>query len=396
MKTKPQYVSHPDHCVCVVTPYFPVASETFIRGHIERLPAPTVLVHSWPPAVGNRPVLSLPTRVAYKVARRVSRNPFCNETTAAYIAAFRRLKARVVLAEYGPTAVAVMHACRKLDLPLVAHFHGYDASVREVLREHAETYPAMFKQAAAIIAVSRAMQRKLISMGAPADKVHYNPYGIDCDDFKGGRPEGGAAVFLAVGRFVPKKAPLTTLQAFAKVHAAVPNARLRMIGDGPLLEDSRGLAKQLRIDRAVTFLGAQPHAVVQDEMQRARAFVQHSVEAPDGDSEGTPLGIMEAGACGLPVVSTRHAGIPDVVIEGETGFLVDEGDVEGMAARMLLLARQPETAGQMGRSARLHIERTLSSQRSIGRLGKIIDSSVSDLRVRESTYRRLSPELDLS
>ena len=72
-------------------------------------------------------------------------------------------------------------ACRRAAVPLIVHFHGYDASVYSVLEEHAKTYPVMFKQAAAVIAVSRSMQKKLISLGASPAKVHYNPYGVDCE-----------------------------------------------------------------------------------------------------------------------------------------------------------------------------------------------------------------------
>src|SRR6266850_2559879 len=316
-------------CICIVAPYLPALSETFIRGHIERLPAKVTLVHSWPPSVGHNPVLSWPMRIGYKVRRRLSRDGASNETTAAYIAAFRRAGAVAVLAEYGTTGVATMDACRELDIPLIVHFHGYDASVRAVLDEHRETYPLMFHQAVAIIAVSRAMERKLISIGAPPERVHYNPYGINCDDFSGADPSSAPPVFLAVGRFVDKKAPQLTLKAFARMHRSVPEAHLRMIGDGPLLDKCRELAVELNVQDVVTFLGAQSPAAVQAEMRSARCFVQHSMEAANGDCEGTPVGILEAGASGLPVVSTRHAGIPDVVIEGETGFLSAEKDVSG-------------------------------------------------------------------
>jgi glycosyltransferase involved in cell wall biosynthesis len=247
--------------------------------------------------------------------------------------------------------------------------------VREVLEENAESYPAMFRQAAAIIAVSRAMQRKLVSLGAPPEKVHYNPCGVDCTEFGEATPASAPPVFLAVGRFVAKKAPQLTLSAFAEVHRACAKARLRMLGDGPLLEECRSLAQEeLGLSDAVTFLGAQPHAVVQEEMRRARCFVQHSVEAANGDCEGTPVGILEAGASGLPVVSTRHAGIPDVVIENQTGLLVDERDVSGMAEQMLRLALEPELAGQLGRAARLHVESHFSKERSDGQLWAVIES----------------------
>lgn len=363
--------------VCVVTPYLPSPSETFIRDHVERLPARVTLVHSWPPSVGARPALSLAARAWHKAVRGLTGRDLRGATTAGYVAAFRRARAEAVLAEYGTTGVASMEACRRLGLPLVVHFHGFDASVREVLEENAETYPAMFRQSAAIVAVSRAMERKLVSLGAPPEKVHYNPCGIDCEKFGGAEPAASPPVFLAVGRFVEKKAPQLTLEAFAAVRRAEPSARLRMIGDGPLLEECRARAARLALEEAVTFLGVRPHEAVRDEMRAARCFVQHSVEAPNGDCEGTPVGVLEAGASGLPVVATRHAGIPDVVLEGETGLLVEERDVSAMAERMLRLARDPELAARMGRAARRRVAENFSSRERVGRLWSIIESCVA-------------------
>ena len=368
--------SNSELSVCIVAPYLPAVSETFIRGHVDRLPARTILIHGWPPSIGDTPVLSWPTRAGHKLRKRFSRNGK-GEMTAAYIAAFRRCGTVAVLAEYGTTGVDVMEACRKSEIPLIVHFHGYDASMHEVLAKHAEDYLKMFGQAAAIVGVSRTMVRKLISLGAPPEKVHYNPYGINCQQFRGAEPQNARPLFLAVGRFVEKKAPHLTLRAFAQVLKASPEARLRMIGDGPLLDECRALIKDLKIDDAVTLLGAQPHTVVQEEMRSARAFVQHSVEASNGDCEGTPVGILEACASGLPIISTRHAGILDVVVEGQTGFLAEEHDVEGMTHNMLQLIKDPELAGRMGRAARLRIENHFSQEQSDGRLWSIIEGCIA-------------------
>lgn len=368
--------------LCLVTPYVPSVSETFIRAHAEGLPAKVCLVHGWRPMIGEKPVLGWPMRAVYKGWRVLSRGGLERESTAAYMKAIRRARAHAVMAEYGPMGVLVMEACRRTSVPLVVHFHGYDASERAVLAEHAETYPTMFRRAAAIVSVSRAMQRKLVALGAPPEKVHYNPCGIDPREFAGGEPAARPPVFLAVGRFVEKKGPLLTIKAFAEAHRACPESRLRMIGDGPLLDECRELAHALGVDGAVTFLGAQPHGVVREEMRRARCFVQHSLEASNGDSEGTPVGILEAGASALPVVSTRHAGIPDVVIEGRTGFLVEERDTGGMAACMISLARDAELAGRLGQEARQHITRHFSQEQSLGRLWTIISSTIRARGVR--------------
>ena len=369
-----------DVSLCVAAPYEPALSETFIRAHLERLPARITLLHGWPLVEGGRPVLSAPRRAYHKLARKLFRQGAEREVTDSFETAFRRARADAVLAEYGTVGASVTEACRRLRLPLVVHFHGYDASVREVLEEHRESYPRMFDAAWAVVAVSRAMRRKLVSLGAKPEKVHYNPYGIDCGEFAGAEPSQAPPVFLAVGRFVEKKAPLLLLEAFAEVSRAEPAARLRMVGDGPLLEESRARAGGLGVAGAVEFLGARAHEFVREEMRAARCFVQHSVEAPNGDCEGTPLGVLEAGASGLPVVSTRHAGIPDVVLEEETGLLVEERDVRGMAAQMLRVARDAALAGRLGANARRHVAANFSREESERKLWAIIESGVEARR----------------
>jgi len=363
--------------ICVVTPYLPALTETFIRAHIEHLPAKTTVVHGWRPSIEDRTVLSLPTLMLHKARRVLTGAGLESERTAAYLRVFRDYKIDAVLAEYGDMGVQVMDAAERSGIPLIVHFHGYDASVTSVLEENKETYPRMFRIAASIIAVSRAMKHKLIELGAPEEKVQYNPYGIDCEQFSGGDPASAPPVFLAVGRFTEKKAPQITLAAFAKVLKSCPDARLRMIGEGPLLEECQTLAKNLGVENAVDFRGAQEHFVIMQEMQQARCLVQHSVVSPTGDSEGTPLAILEAGATGLPVVSTRHAGIPDVVIEGETGFLVNEHDDTAMAQHMIRIAQEPDLAGRMGKAAREHIQQNFSKELRIGNLWSIINSCIA-------------------
>jgi len=362
--------------LCVVTPYQPSLSETFIRVHLERLPVPTVMIHGWPPMIEDHAALSIPRRLTYKLLNAIPGSPVPNATTAGYLSAFRRIYPAAVLAEYGTTGALVTDACRRLGLPLIVHFHGYDASRHDVLRAHEQAYKTMFEHACAIICVSKAMHQRLISLGATPQKLHYNPYGVDCESFAHAIPSSSEPVFLAVGRFVEKKAPVLTIESFAETHRVFPEARLRMIGDGPLLDLARQTARDLQLSQAIEFLGPQPPEVVQREMRSARCFVQHSIEAPDGDSEGTPVGILEAMASGLPVVSTRHAGIPDVVIEDVTGFLVDEKDVTGMSKHMSRFILEPELAGRMGSVAREHILENFSQEKSLGNLWTIIQNCI--------------------
>ena len=365
--------------ICIVQPERDVVSETFIKAHAERLPARVTVVHGTPAQIDGRPVLSDGTLATdwRRLRRRISGNkPWKHEVDLAYAVAFRRSGARAVLAEYGPTGVQVLEACRMVGIPLIVHFHGYDASLGVVLKENADGYRRMFEQAAAVVAVSEPMKQALLSMGAPPQKVHVNVYGVDSQVFQLTDPGKNAPTFLATGRFVEKKGPHLTLLAFAEAARRSPGIRLRMIGDGPLRPICEQMAQALELGQAVSFLGSQTHEMVGEEMRAARAFVQHSIRASDGDCEGTPVAILEAQASGLPVVATQHAGIPDVVVHGQTGFLVIEGDITGMAECIVRIAADGPLASRLGAAGRVRVLENFTMERSIDRLWHIIQRAL--------------------
>jgi glycosyltransferase involved in cell wall biosynthesis len=363
--------------ICVVTREPLRYSETFIRQRVSDLPAETTLVDVWPPwhAAGSRWERTLAGRAYYRALALLGPRVYRRRIDAAYAEIFRRHGADAVLAEYGPTGVFVAGACRRLGLPLFVTFHGYDVSRRDVLKRFRQEYKELFRQAAAVFAVSSLMRGRLIALGARPERTHHVPAGADCETFAGANPVSSPPVVVAVGRFVEKKAPHLTLEAFAIALRECPEARLRMVGEGPLLRRCRELAVRLSVGHAVTFTGSLPHEAVADEMRRARLFAQHSVRAESGDCEGKPVSIQEASAAGLPVVSTRHAGIPEVVIEGETGLLVNEGDVECMARQMLRLLRDPSYAAGLGEAGRLRAREHFSVARSIARQWEVIEAA---------------------
>ena len=360
--------------LAIVQPNDVTPSETFLKAQAEHLPADVSVFCGLRPRLAGRR-LSFGERLVrhrLRVARWWNGRPLQWEISQILARALRRGRFDLVLAQYGPTGVRVMDACHLAGVPFVVHFHGYDASHHGTLELHEMAYPLLFARASAIVAVSHAMQRQLISLGAPQHKVHLCPYGVDPRKIGQADPAAAPRVLLAVGRMIEKKAPQHTIRAFAEVHRHQPDARLRMVGDGELLRSCRQLVDELGLGSAVTFLGAQPHAVVLREMTAARAFVQHSVVSPDGDSEGTPVAILEAAATGLPVVSTRHAGIPDIVRDGQSGLLVDEHDVAGMAAHMRALIEDPALAGRMGAAARQFILSQHTLDQTIARLWNVL------------------------
>ena len=365
--------------VCLVTAEKPRYSETFIQAHIEDLPARLELVHlsggAWRGGNGL-PLLPKFERLALAIARE-----FCTDAVAMEARAFGRyLKRRhvqAVLAEYGPVGVRVFRACAVTKIPLVVHFHGFDAYQAQCLDRNVRDYRDMFAVATAIVAVSNDMKEQLVAIGAPREKIAYCPCGVDLAVFSGARPGTAPATFLAVGRFVEKKAPHLTLLAFQKVVQSNPDARLIFAGDGKLQHACRQIVTALHLDRYVSFRGAVTHAEVASLMREVRCFVQHSVRAGDGNSEGTPVAVVEAGAAGLPVVATAHAGICEAVVHGQTGFLVPEGDIDGMAHFMNMLASDAVRAEQMGKAARVHVSAHFAREGSISRLWTVIGGAIA-------------------
>jgi glycosyltransferase involved in cell wall biosynthesis len=367
-------MSHRLH-VCQVLLKPPELSETFISAVPRYLAANVTVVDSWIPQVGGVPVLSqhLPARVWRRAQRSLARQPWEREITLGYEAAFRRFRADVALAEFGPAGTRVLDACTRQQVPLVVRFHGYDAYFRGTLEEHGEAYRRLFASARAVIAPSHAMVAQLQGLGAPSAKTHCVPYGIDCETFSGACPGQAPSTVLAVGRFVEKKAPHLTLLAFRDATRDLPDARLRFIGDGRLLDACRDLAIAIGIGDRVVFLGAQPPEVVQREMRSARVFAQHSVLASSGDSEGLPVSILEAGAAGLPVVATRHAGIPEMIREGLDGYLVDERDVAGMSAALRKILESADLAQRMGAQFQARVRTEFSIEITMSRLLSVLE-----------------------
>lgn len=365
--------------VCHVTPGPKSTWETFIAANSRLLQCHVDTLHGvWPHHEGV-PTVSLDAthRAVRRGWRSVSGATWWDERDGAYLRTLRRFGSDVVLAEFGTTAVHVAGACQNGAIPLVVQFHGFDATVTDVINSNREGYRTVFDAASAILAVSQSMCRRLVALGAPPEKLIYRPSSVDTQRFQQSDPALAPPVFLAVGRFVEKKGPHLTLLAFAAALRQQQDLRLRMAGDGPLLAFCRQLAAGLGIGRSVDFLGRLDHDSVRREMECARAFVQHSIIASNGDAEGTPVAVMEAGASGLPVVSTRHEGIPEIVVPGETGLLVDEHDVQGMAEAMVTLAVHPDVAHRMGLAGRVRVKALCSEEVSGQTLRSAIQAAAS-------------------
>lgn len=376
-------------CLCIIKGHVPLISETFIDSHIQRLQGEKVVLYNYfPEYVCNgrtirnaftahpirRKLLRLLPATLYD--RFVTRHLHHPATIRDFLHAFfRQQKVNCILAEYGMNGADICPVARELGIPLVVHFHGHDAHRTPDLLPYLTKYQDMFDYASSLVSVSHLMTSALLDLGAPAEKIVYNPYGAR-EYFFDVQPDYRPTL-IAVGRFAEIKAPYLTVAAFHRALQSVPQASLVMVGDGPLLECCRSLALTWNIADRIRFTGPLTHEQFLPLMSQACAFVQHSVTPTYGDAEGTPNSVLEAQAAGLPVISTRHAGICEAVVHGQTGLLVDERDICGMAEHMVQLLSDPVRTRVMGAAARQHIRANYSMDRHLNVLQSAINLAMT-------------------
>jgi len=268
---------------------------------------------------------------------------------------------RVWLAHYGRWG-ALACSLRELGVlagPIATVFHGKDMSA--YLRRRPDAYRRLFAQGDLFLPISQHWRETLLAMGAPETRVIVHRMGVDAGRFQfraRARSPGEPVRFLGVGRLVEKKGFDDAIAAFglARQDPSFPMSSLTIVGEGALGPQLRAQARALKPD--VRFTGALAHIDVAAALAAAHVFVLPSKTARNGDMEGVPVALMEAMAMGLPVLSTRHSGIAELVAHEVSGLLCEEADVRGLAENMAAIARAPERWAAMGEAgaARVHAE----------------------------------------
>jgi glycosyltransferase involved in cell wall biosynthesis len=219
-----------------------------------------------------------------------------------------------------------------------------------------ETYknrlPELFEYASAIILVSRHMIDNL-NLERWLDKVKIIPCTVDPDVFEIRRENSTNGIkILHSGRLVDKKGVPDLIKVFRNLRRRYDNIELHIVGDGKKLERCKELVQKFKLDKNVTFYGAVSHDDVKNILSKADIFVLNSRVGDDGDMEGTPVTLLEAMCSKVPVISTRHAGIPDVIEDGVNGLLVDERDNEGLEDALSTFIENPELRQNCAENAR--------------------------------------------
>jgi len=235
--------------------------------------------------------------------------------------------------EFGPMGRIMLEVIDAgiVEGPMSVAFYGYDIT-RETQKHGDRVYDRLFERASLLLPNSRYLATRLLEAGAPSEKVQVHRLGIRLEDFPfvDRSRRAGQPVLLAVGRLVEKKGFEHLVRAM-RLAGDRSVFRARIVGDGPLRASLEDLVESSGLSDRVEFLGWRTGREVSELMAKADLFVAPSVTARDGDMEGMPLVITEAMATGLPTIGSRHSGIPEVVIDGDNGLLVDERDEQGLA-----------------------------------------------------------------
>jgi glycosyltransferase involved in cell wall biosynthesis len=266
----------------------------------------------------------------------------------------------LIHAHFASDGVQIMRLARRAKIPLVVTVHGIDVTTWPnatrfsgilgslLLAGKRHLIRRMLSEAAAVIAVSEPLASRVRALGAPADRVHVLHLGAHFSEqtISAKRERGG---ILFVGRLVEKKGVGDLLRAVARLPEDLRSTHVSVVGDGPLRDELEHLARELAVN--VTFHGSLTTAEVSRHMSAAAIFCSPSRTASNGDTEGLPISILEAGYHQLPTVSTIHSGIPEAIESGVTGFLAPEGDIESISAALANLLRDPQLREEMGSAA---------------------------------------------
>lgn len=353
-------------------------SETFIHNHIKYLNPVATLTDGWLPYLDNNSKTIFHFPFSFNVLRGALKKYLPNIYYKIYQHNFKRYlienKIEIVLAEYGITASNMVDVCVELNIPLVAHYHGFDAYEYKTIDQYKSAYLNLSKKATKIIVVSEDMKNELIKLGMDATKMINHPYGVDVEKFKQTQPAKNKNIIISVGRFTGKKAPDLVIKSFALVIKEVPDAELWMVGSGEKFEECKSLIQELALQEKVKLWGVKSPDEISALLSQAKVFVQHSLRPANGDSEGTPNTVLEASSTGLPIVSTLHAGIKEAVIHNKTGYLVKEGDYVQMSKHLIELLTSDEKVKEFGENARAHMIQNYMLLNQIEKLKSILKS----------------------
>lgn len=290
----------------------------------------------------------------------------------------------IILCQFGTLAPLLFkyHKEQNIQGKIVTFFRGYDIS--SALRKNPGLYKQLFKEGALFLAVCKYFKRRLVAAGCPIEKIRVAHSAIDCSRFpfrERAPANDGTIRIVSTSRLIEKKGIDYAIKAVAELLKKYPNIEYIVIGGGPLEAKLHKLAKDLGVQDKVRFVGWQSNENVIKILDTAHIFILPSITDKDGDQEGIPNALKEAMAMGLPVVSTYHSGIPELVENGKSGFLVSEHNreqlVEKLANKLEYLITHPEEWPLLGHAGRTMILNKFNKQKENSKLHRLFTELIS-------------------
>ena len=242
---------------------------------------------------------------------------------------------------------------------LFVTFHAQDITQKWFL-PLGRYYRVLFESAARLLPISDHWRSTLLAAGARPERTTTHHMGVILPEKVGGVSQtaaGSAFRIVQVGRMVDKKGHRVSVDALARLRLLRPEIAFTcdFIGSGPLESQLRQRTAEHGLGETIRFSGSMQHEAVLQALEAADLFLLPSVTGCDGDMEGIPVALMEAMARGVPVISTRHSGIPELVEDGVSGMLVEEQDVEGLYEAICQMVLQPDLRRRLGNRGRLRV-----------------------------------------
>ncbi len=277
---------------------------------------------------------------------------------------------------------------RKLSIPHLTTFYGHDVSLLPQKEEWRKRLKVLFEQGDLMLAEGHYMRKTLIELGCPEEKVRVQHLGIDCEaiPFLPRKPaDDGKIKILIAGTFREKKGITYALEACARVTSAYKNVEVTLIGDAGRSQREINYKREIislitarNMAARVNYLGFLPYPAFIEEAKHNHIFLSPSIHPSDGETEGgAPVALIEMSAYGMPIVSTFHCDIPEVVLDGVSGFLVSEKDIDALTERLEYLVTHPECWEELGRAGRRHVEEEFNVVKQAAKLEAHYDSLLS-------------------